>query len=312
VAGRQTAATGPFAAGATVVRRDIHAARVWSAQPHRAISDTGTVLTLGYWPGIRSFAPTTWTAALRTDTAIRKSGLANLAAGTWMLGSWAWRDTVVRSRFEAGEMFSLHYFQAPVTGEPLRLYVNFERPAVRARIGIDTLDLLVDLVVDPDLSGYAFKDEDEYAHGRRLGFITDDDHRLIEQARMRALGVTHTTFYRNYPEPIAWFKSQLADRHRSVAAPTDSARADGETARLRRENSDLRKLVRIYAEAIRRLTVDKAALEDDLQALSGVTSLTERRRGHDGGVGPCCDSLNPYHSSFWVSVSEAVRAPAGC
>ncbi|MFE5586104.1 DUF402 domain-containing protein [Kitasatospora sp. NPDC056531] len=177
-----------FESGARVVRRDIHAGKVWSAQPYRALADTGTVLELAYWPGIRSLAPTTWTTALRTgDDAVRKSGLTNLAAGTWMLDSWAWQDTVLRSRFEPGEWFSAHHFQTPA-GEPLRLYVNFEKPAVRTRIGIDTLDLLVDLVVEPDLSGHRWKDTDEYAHGRRLGFITDQDHRLVEQARERVLG----------------------------------------------------------------------------------------------------------------------------
>ncbi|WP_380286537.1 hypothetical protein [Kitasatospora purpeofusca] len=94
----------------------------------------------------------------------------------------------------------------------------------------------------------------------------------------KRLGVTHATFYRNYPEPITWFTTRLADRHRPTTTPKNSARADDENARLRRENSDLRKLVRIYAEAIRQLTVDKAALEDELQALGGVTSLIERRR----------------------------------
>ncbi|MFD8694329.1 DUF402 domain-containing protein [Kitasatospora purpeofusca] len=180
----------PFVPGSTVVRRDIHLGRVWSAQPHRAISDTGTRVELGYWPGISALAPTTWTRALRTgDDTSRKDGLADLAAGTWELEPWAWRNTVLRSRFDlTGEWFSLHHFQTPA-GEPLRLYVNFERPAVRTRIGIDTLDLLVDLVVSPDLSGYWWKDEDEYAHGRRLGFVTDAEHRSVGQARERALGL---------------------------------------------------------------------------------------------------------------------------
>ncbi|MET8624588.1 DUF402 domain-containing protein [Kitasatospora sp. NPDC004669] len=182
-----------FESGATVVRRDIHAGKVWSAQPYRTLADTdtdtGTVLELAYWPGIRSLAPTTWTTALRTgDDTSRKDGLANLAAGTWELEPWAWQHTVLRSRFEEGQWFFLHHFQTPA-GEPLRLYVNFERPAVRTRIGIDTLDLLVDLVVEPDLSAATWKDEDEYAHGRRLGFITDADHRAVEQARERALGL---------------------------------------------------------------------------------------------------------------------------
>ncbi|GAA4830162.1 DUF402 domain-containing protein [Kitasatospora terrestris] len=139
---------------------------------------------------IHDLAPTTWTTALRTgDDTTRKSGLESLAVGTWKLEPWVWRHTVLRSRFDTtGEWFSLHHFQTPA-GEPLRLYVNFERPVTRTRIGIDTLDLLVDLVVEPDLSSATWKDEDEYAHGRRLGFITDTDHRAVEQACERALAL---------------------------------------------------------------------------------------------------------------------------
>ncbi|MCP2314276.1 DUF402 domain-containing protein [Kitasatospora paracochleata] len=188
--GDPAVAQGPvFTPGATVVRRDIHAGRVWSAQPHRALADTGTVLHLGYWPGITALAPTTWTTALRTgDDTARKHGLADLAADTWELEPWAWRDTVLQSRFETGEWFSLHWFRTPA-GEPLRVYVNFERPAVRTRIGIDTLDLLVDLVAAPDLSSATWKDVGEYEHGRRLGLVTDADHHHVELARERALGL---------------------------------------------------------------------------------------------------------------------------
>ncbi|MFF2819582.1 DUF402 domain-containing protein [Kitasatospora cineracea] len=179
----------PFARGTTVVRRDVHRGKVWSAQPHQVISDDGTLLEIGYWPGIRALVPTTWTTALRTgDDSSRKKGLDHLASGTWELEPWTWRDTVLRSRFESDSWFSLHHFQTPA-GEPLRLYVNFERPAVRTPIGIDTLDLLVDLVVAPDLSSWQWKDEDEYAHGRRLGLITDADHRAVDQARGHALGL---------------------------------------------------------------------------------------------------------------------------
>ncbi|WP_159401204.1 hypothetical protein [Streptomyces sp. NRRL B-24484] len=131
---------GVIAAGATAVRRDIHHGKVRSAQPYRAITDTGSVLHLAYWPGIRSLAPTAWTTALRTgDDTARKNGLHDLVAGTWELGPWTWQHTVVRARFEPGETFCLHDFQDPVTARPLRLYVNFERPVVRTGAGIDTL-----------------------------------------------------------------------------------------------------------------------------------------------------------------------------
>ncbi len=84
----------------------------------------------------------------------------------------------------------MHCFQDAATGEPLRWYVNFEKPFLRRPgVGIDTLDLCLDLVVSPDLSGYHWKDEAEYAHMRRLGVIDDHLHHQVEQARGRAISM---------------------------------------------------------------------------------------------------------------------------
>ncbi|MFB7851223.1 hypothetical protein ACFC34_30020 [Streptomyces sp. NPDC056053] len=97
----------------------------------------------------------------------------------------------------------------------------------------------------------------------------------------KSLGVTHATFYRNYPDHIEWFKTQLAHHQREAASTNKgAAKREDDLSRLRRENTDLRKQVRIYAEAIRQLTQDKATLEDEIQALSGVTRLDDRRRQH--------------------------------
>ncbi|MEV7189024.1 DUF402 domain-containing protein [Kitasatospora sp. NPDC093102] len=179
-----------FAPGSTVVRRDVHAGRVWTAMPQRVIGDTGDTLQLAYWPGITSLAPTTWIDSLRTgDTALRESGLQDLAAGTWTVAPYRWTGTALRSTFLAGEHFSVHRFQDADTGEPLRWYVNFELPHTRRPAGIDTFDLFIDLVVEPDLSDWSWKDEDEYAQGRRLGLVGDDLHTSVEQARRRALGL---------------------------------------------------------------------------------------------------------------------------
>jgi hypothetical protein len=38
-------------------------------------------------------------------------------------------------------------------------YVNFQRPMRRTAIGFDTFDLLLDLVIAPDLSRWDWKDE---------------------------------------------------------------------------------------------------------------------------------------------------------
>lgn len=98
------------------------------------------------------------------------------------------------------------------------------------------------------------------------------------------LGVTHATFYRNYPDLIEWFKAQLAARRGEAVTEKSTTKREDDMARLRRENTDLRRQVRIYAEAVRQLTLDKAVLEDKLQSYEGVTSLTERRRQHQASA----------------------------
>jgi hypothetical protein len=92
------------------------------------------------------------------------------------------------------------------------------------------------------------------------------------------LGVTHATFYRTYPELITWFKEQTAERRRARQAATPSPNGAEETmTRLRRENEDLRRLAKIYAEAIRQLTVDNVALRAAVNSDAGVSDLAAHR-----------------------------------
>jgi hypothetical protein len=52
---------------------------------------------------------------------------------------------------------------------------------------------------------------------------------------------------------------------------------DQVTWRLRRGNEDLRRLVKIYAESIRQLTLDHLELEAKLNAAASVATLSSRR-----------------------------------
>jgi hypothetical protein len=181
-----------FAPGDTATRRDVLNGKVWAASPHRVLHDTGAELLLAHWPGVTGLAPTTWTAWVRTgDDAVRKQGLPDLAAGRWTLEPWTWRDTGRLSWFGVDELFSVHRF-FDVEGRPLNWYVNFERPAVRTPAGIDTCDLMLDLVATPDLESWAWKDEDEYAQIRRLGLVGDGEHAALQRARERAVALIDT------------------------------------------------------------------------------------------------------------------------
>ncbi|MEQ4209521.1 DUF402 domain-containing protein [Actinopolymorpha sp. B17G11] len=86
-----------------------------------------------------------------------------------------------------GMFFSVSLFFVGAE-QPHGWYVDFVRPYRRTPIGIDTFDLLLDLVIDSDLS-FRWKDEEEYNQARRLGVITDTDHRRVEQAREQVIAL---------------------------------------------------------------------------------------------------------------------------
>ncbi|WP_221328343.1 DUF402 domain-containing protein [Actinoplanes sp. L3-i22] len=188
----------PFAAGTTVVRRDVLNKRVFSAVAHRVIGDDGEHLTLASWPGTITYALTTWIAWLGTgDDTTRKQSIPDLACGRWDLGEWTWRDTAVLTWVGLDADFNVQRY-LPITGGTDHWKINFERPVTRTTLGIDTCDLLLDLIVEPDTMRWRWKDEDEYAQARRLGMITDADHRRVDQARQRAVA-----FVGNRSGPLA-------------------------------------------------------------------------------------------------------------
>ncbi len=180
----------PFPAGSTAVRRDVFRGRVWSAMPTRVVAHDPTGrLVLAHWPGVEMLAPETWIASLRDGgSTVREATIPSLAAGDWRLGRWTWRDTSWLHIMTPGQWFSVSAVLDDARGGLTAWYVNFERPHVRRGRAVDTFDLLLDLVVSPDRS-CRWKDEEEYAHARRLGVIDDRDAAAVARAREEALAL---------------------------------------------------------------------------------------------------------------------------
>ena len=190
--------------GSTGVIRDVFDGKIWSATPNVVThnSDEGLVLCLR--PGTRMIAPTTWITWLETgDVSARFQAIPNLVARQWDLGSWTWRDTVLLRHYVPGEYFNVSQFQ-DAHGRFGSWYVNFELPYQHTSIGIDTFDLLLDLVIEPDLSRYAWKDEDEYEQGRRLGLINDSLHQRVDEARQQVLALIESRGGPFAGDPSTW------------------------------------------------------------------------------------------------------------
>ncbi len=181
-----------FAPGSTIVRRDVFDGRVWSALPGRVLSDDGAALVFGYWPGSEGLVPTSWIDWVRSgDEERRADAFADLAGGQWTLGRWTWQWTNVVHTTAAGQWFSVNSFFSATSGERICWYVNFERPHVRTSQGIDTFDLLLDLVVQPDLT-WSWKDEGEFEHGCRIGLISSTEREAVQVAQDEVIGLVET------------------------------------------------------------------------------------------------------------------------
>jgi predicted RNA-binding protein associated with RNAse of E/G family len=176
-----------FEPGTEIVIRDVIFGRPYAVWPQRVIADSGSELVALLRPGTVGVGPALWIQSLRNDDpAAREAFLPALATGECEVGEWTWRRTTWLSFLTAGRYFAI----SPVwVGERFDCwYVNFQAPYERTAVGVDTSDLHIDLHVDPDLS-YRWKDEDEYAHARRLGLVTDACHQKVEEAREQVVAM---------------------------------------------------------------------------------------------------------------------------
>jgi hypothetical protein len=96
----------------------------------------------------------------------------------------------------------------------------------------------------------------------------------------RALGIPHATFDRNYRHLTASFRQQARQQSaatRQTAPASTGTDSEQVIQRLRRENEDLRRLIKIYAESIRQLSLDHLELQATLNATASITALSSRR-----------------------------------
>ena len=120
------------------------------------------------------------------------------------------------------------------------------------------------------------EDQVSAAMARVLAQAAETGRKATVTAVERALGIPHATFDRNYRHLIEDFRQWASDHSataKQASAISSGKEPDRVIQRLRRENEDLRRLVKIYAESIRQLTLDHLELQAKLNASAGITTL---------------------------------------
>ena len=178
----------------TCVVQEVWRERVWAARPMRVVRDEGDFAALWFPRGTAWKAPTTPPDLPRA--ADRGERLADCAlSGRWVFRDVEWDvDTLVLLR--EGPWHALWVSWLP-SGEQWGWYVNLQRPFRRTELGFETMDLVLDLIVDPDGS-WRWKDEDELATWVARGVFEPE---LAERIRAEGESVLARA-----PWPTGWEK----------------------------------------------------------------------------------------------------------
>ena len=163
--------------GDVISWRGIYRERIWHSQTVIVVQDSPEELVLTLLPGTECVAPEGY---LLGKNSFQHRW--NFKEKDWQLEKYSWHTNRLLLLIEPEKYYSIIYFWNHETNEFLCYYINFQLPFQRTQSGIDTLDLDLDLIINPDFS-YAWKDVDDYQKAIENEIIFPEWIRGIEEAK---------------------------------------------------------------------------------------------------------------------------------
>jgi hypothetical protein len=166
--------------GQTIVVQEVWQGKLWAARPVVVAEDRGDFLALWFPRGTNWKAPTS--DPRRPWKEDRGERLAECAVrGEWVFRDGEWDvDTLWLLEADAGYAIWVSWLEG---WRPWGWYVNLQEPFRRAGDALQTMDRMLDVIVEPDRT-WRWKDEDELETFVRRGAF---DRELARQVRADGL-----------------------------------------------------------------------------------------------------------------------------
>lgn len=132
--------------------RFIYNGRVRWAVPHSLLEETTEGVALLIVPGVLGKGP---------KGGAMSDYVSDLLSGEWSTADHCWHTNRVIRLTPFARQFSVDHYWDEATDEFLGYQINFQTPLRRSRFGFDTLDLELDIVVEPNGS-WRWKDAAEF------------------------------------------------------------------------------------------------------------------------------------------------------
>lgn len=181
--------------GDIIAWRGIFNQRVWHVQPTIVIKDSPAEIVLTLLPGTECIAEESYPKGKKDGK--RRWFFAN---DGWQLAKYTWQTNRLLLIFEPEKYYSTILFWNHTSHAFLCYYINFQLPFLRGHDAIDTLDLELDIIINPDFS-YEWKDMDDYQQAIAHGVILPEWIEGIEDAKLEIFDKLNR---RQYPFDNSW------------------------------------------------------------------------------------------------------------
>jgi Protein of unknown function (DUF402). len=187
--------TGFWKPGDVISWRGIYRERVWHAQTVIVVKHNPEEMVLTLLPGTECIGPEGYSQG---KNSYKRRW--NFKEKDWQQEKYFWRTNRLLLLLEPEKYYSTMYFWNDESNQFLCYYINFQLPFQRSHCGIDTLDLDLDLVINPDFS-YEWKDVEDYQKAIQNKIIFPEWIEAIEAAKPE---IFEKLERRQYPYDGSW------------------------------------------------------------------------------------------------------------
>lgn len=184
--------------GDTIVVRGVWKGKLWWACPAYVVQDTPALLVI-YWP-----------AGTPTRSPVRRPTVQDELYNNIELKDSNWTDNDILSLNISGAAHSIELMWMTGTHNVRCWYVHLQEPLRRTGIGFDTMDQMLDIVINPDRTDWYWKDEDEFSEAGAIGLysqakiaaIRTEGHKVIAMVQVNASPFCDG--WENWAPPVEW------------------------------------------------------------------------------------------------------------
>jgi hypothetical protein len=168
---------GYFLPGQSIVLREVAGKKIWRASPYMVVRDDAELIVLYSPIGVLSKYH-----LMPDGKRVKPNQKIN---SEWVLTDMKWEKFFVLRLSIPGAHYSVLIFWDYPSKKMDVWYINLEDPLQRTPLGFDLTDNFLDVIIEPDLSGWHWKDEDEFAEAIELGIIAPEKARAIREEGKR-------------------------------------------------------------------------------------------------------------------------------